>query len=355
MILLNTYRILDANLNRVSEGFRVLEDISRFIYNDMETTEKLRNLRHRTRKSFFNKELISNRDSVNDVGHVISISNTLDAKDSIDDLVIANFKRVQEGLRSIEECLKIIGNYMESKQYEDIRYSSYIIEKNFCRRNITLFDTELYGIIGEEFSKGRSNVEVVKEMVSAGVKIIQYREKTKSKLTKYKECTAIQKIIRNRDIAFIINDDVDIAVSVGATGVHLGQEDMPIEGVRRIVGDMLIGMSTHNSQQAQLAVEEGADYIGVGPIFPTTTKKNPEASDGLSYLKWVSENINIPYVAIGGIKETNILEVKNNGGKCFALISEIISAPSITEKINSIRKIINEDSQLENNNLFEGD
>ncbi|MBZ4688460.1 MAG: thiamine-phosphate diphosphorylase [Clostridiales bacterium] len=214
---------------------------------------------------------------------------------------------------------------------------------NFKRiaANRCFLDTDIYGITGEKFSLGRDNFQVVKEMIAAGIKIIQYREKDKSKLEKFNECKALRELTRKNGVTFIVNDDVDIALAVKADGIHLGQEDIPVGEVKKIIpGNMIIGLSTHNKEQAREAVQEGVDYIGVGPMFKTTTKKNLEKSEGLNYLKWVSENIAIPHVAIGGINESNIRQVKEHGGKCFAMISEIVGSKDIKGKVNSIRKIL---------------
>lgn len=334
---MNAYRIIDANINRVSEGIRVLEDISRFVFEYKVLTEELRTLRHLTRKSFKDENLIGFREAGSDIGYEISCKSNLDNKESIENLIEANFKRVQEGLRCIEESLKILGHYESSKIYESIRYRSYSLEKKFISKK-TVCNTDIYCITGEEFSLGRSNIEVVKQLIGAGIKVIQYREKNKSKKEKLIECIEIKHLTEKAGVTFIINDDIDIAMSIKATGIHIGQEDMPIKEVRKMVGNMIIGVSTHNKLQAQTAVEDGADYIGVGPIFGTKTKPDVEYSDGLNYLNWVSENISIPYVAIGGITEDNIQLVKENGGKCFALISEVLGAEDIEMKIGSIRK-----------------
>lgn len=337
---MNAYRIIDANINRVSEGIRVLEDISRFILENKVITKELRNLRHLTRKSFKDDNLINYRDSINDIGFELSKSSKLDNKESIENLVRANFKRVQEGLRCIEESLRILGHYDISKIYENIRYSSYNIEKKFFKRK-QILNSDIYSITGEEFSLGRNNVAIVKSLIDAGIKIIQYREKNKTKKEKLKECLEIKEITDEAGVTFIINDDIDIALAIKADGIHIGQEDMPIKEVRKLVGKMIIGVSTHNPEQAKEAVAEGADYIGVGPVFKTKTKANVELSEGLKYVKWVSENIKIPYVVIGGINEENIHLVKNEGAKCFAMISDIVRAEDIKGKINSIREKLN--------------
>lgn len=331
------YRIIDANLNRVSEGLRVIEDIERFIFEDEETSKKLREIRHKVRKNFTSKELIINRNSIQDIGLNISKTSTLDRKENIETLLLSNFKRVEEGLRSIEENLKIAGHYEVSKIYEDLRFQIYNIEKIIMTK-IKIPRTDIYAILGEDFSNGKDNTQIVKELIDANVKLIQYREKNKNKKEKYEQCKIIRQMTKKSGVTFIVNDDLDIALAINADGIHIGQEDMPIEQVKNIAPNMIVGLSTHNEEQAKEAVKKGADYIGVGPIFNTNTKENVEKSKGLEYLKWVSENIGIPYVAIGGIKEENILLAKNYGANCFAMISEIVGAKNIKSKVESIRK-----------------
>lgn len=203
------------------------------------------------------------------------------------------------------------------------------------------FNTELYCITAEELSMGRSNIEIVKEMIAAGVKIIQYREKDKSMKVKYNECSIIRKMTKEAGVTFIVNDDIDLAMIVEADGVHIGQDDLPIEKVRELVGEeMIIGISTHCPEDAQQAVKDGADYIGVGPVFKTATKKDACDPVGLDYLEYVAKHIPIPFVAIGGIKLNNISEVVKKGAECIAIITEITTSSNIPERINEIREII---------------
>lgn len=202
-----------------------------------------------------------------------------------------------------------------------------------------ILDTDLYGITAEEHSKGRGNVEVVKQLIAAGIQVIQYREKDKKQRFKYEECMEIRKLTKEAGVTFIVNDDIDIAILVGADGVHIGQEDLPIEKVRQLVGpDMIIGLSTHSPEQARDAVARGADYIGVGPIFRTYTKKDVCEPVGLEYLSYVVHNMEIPFVAIGGIKEHNIQQVKEQGAKCICLVTEIVGAEDIVGKVKQIRE-----------------
>lgn len=201
-------------------------------------------------------------------------------------------------------------------------------------------NTDIYAITGEEFSKGKDNITVVKELLEAGVKIIQYREKIKTREEKLKQCLEIIKLTKKAGAIFIVNDDLDLAIECDADGVHLGQEDMDVLEARKKAPNMIIGLSTHKIEDAKVAEAKGADYIGVGPTYFTSTKKNLSPGGGLSYLKWVSENISIPYVAIGGIKESNIKEVQAFGGKTFAMISELVGEENIKEKVIKIRNLL---------------
>lgn len=196
----------------------------------------------------------------------------------------------------------------------------------------------IYGITAGEYSLGRDNIFVVGEMLAAGLKIIQYREKDKKAREKYEECLKIREMTVAAGATFIVNDDVDLALLVGADGVHLGQDDLPPRAVRRLVGEeMIIGMSTHSPEQAGEALAAGVDYIGVGPIFATKTKKDVCDPVGLEYLDYVVQNVNILFVAIGGIKEHNIAEVAGRGARCIALVTEIVGAPDIPARVRALR------------------
>ncbi len=347
---MSIYRIIDANINRVSEGIRVLEDLCRFYYNDEIKTKELRELRHDVRKTFDNDQLIAYRDSINDIGAAISLKTTVDKKETIEALIKSNFKRIQEGLRTIEELLKILGYYEYGKKYEALRFKSYYLEKTYPNRKF-YFKDSIYAILGEDFSNGRDNIQLTKELIESGIKIIQYREKNKDKGYKLNQCKIIRELTKKNNVTFIVNDDIDIALAVKADGIHLGQEDMDSLEARKIAPNMIIGLSTHNKNQALLALEKKVDYIGVGPIFNTTSKKDVEYSEGLEYLKWVSKNIKLPSVTIGGIKEENLMDVISHGSKCFAMISELISTENIKAKVNNIRKIINGINEEDNYEL----
>ena len=203
----------------------------------------------------------------------------------------------------------------------------------------TILDTDLYCLTAEKFSRGRGNLEVVRAMLDAGVKLVQYREKEKKSGVMLEECLEIRRMTREAGAAFIVNDHIDLALMVGADGVHIGQEDFPVQAVRRLVGEkMAIGLSTHAPREALAAVESGADYIGVGPIFRTFTKEDVVDPVGFKYLEYVAGNLDVPFVAIGGIKEHNVAEVVRRGARCVAMVTEIVEAEDIGAKITALRQ-----------------
>ena len=198
--------------------------------------------------------------------------------------------------------------------------------------------TDIYALTDSRLALGRSVEEQARALLSAGVKILQYREKHAKAGKMLEECRLLRRLTAEAGACFIVNDHVDIAMLVDADGVHVGQDDLPVREVRRLLGpDKIIGLSTHSPEQAQAAVTAGADYIGVGPIFATQTKEDVCAPVGLTYLSWVAEHIRLPFVAIGGIKEHNIAQVTACGATCCALVSELVGAPDIAAKVQSVR------------------
>ncbi len=218
------------------------------------------------------------------------------------------------------------------------------MEKKYLTKEekLKLFEEyNIYCITDEKHSNGRSNIDVVKKMLDSGIKIVQYREKYKELKEKYKECKKIRELTLKYSAIFIVNDHPDLALMVGADGVHLGQDDYPLMEVRKLVGkDFIIGISTHFPHQYKKAVKDGADYAGVGPLFETHTKDNVMPPVGAGYLDWVVKNKKIPFVAIGGIKEHNLGEVVKRGAKCFCLVTEITEAYNIKAKIKRLNEII---------------
>lgn len=201
----------------------------------------------------------------------------------------------------------------------------------------------IYGITAEKYSRGRSNVEVARAMIKGGIAVLQYREKraTKSQRAMLDECRQLRDLTREAGIPFIVNDHVDLALLVDADGVHVGQDDLPVAEVRRLLGPAkIIGLSTHSPAQAAAAVDAGADYIGVGPIFATATKEDVCAPVGLACLDHVVRSCPLPFVAIGGIKEHNLAEVAHHGATSVCLVTAIVGATDIAATVRNLRHIL---------------
>lgn len=200
----------------------------------------------------------------------------------------------------------------------------------------------LYAVTDRAFAKKQTLYEQVNSAIKGGITMLQLREKELSEAEFLKEAEKIKPLCRANDIPFIINDDVDVAVKCGADGVHIGQNDMAAEKVRQIIGeDMILGVSAQTPEQAVKAEEAGADYLGVGAVFPTSTK-----SDALSVsyetLKEICASVSIPVVAIGGICAENIKELSESGIDGVALVSAIFGAEDIERECEILKKLTRE-------------
>ena len=196
----------------------------------------------------------------------------------------------------------------------------------------------LYAVTDRSWLHGQTLYEQAEQALQGGATFLQLREKELDEAHFQEEAIALKALCKQYGVPFVLDDNVALAVATDADGVHVGQEDLPVEAVRRLVGpDMIIGLSTHTPDQARAAVASGADYIGVGPIYPTQTKKDVCAAVTLDYLDWVVANITLPFVAIGGIKRHNIADVIAHGARCCAIVSEFVSAPDIPARVAEVR------------------
>lgn len=198
----------------------------------------------------------------------------------------------------------------------------------------------LYLITDQYIVKGLSHIQIAEKALLGGVKFIQYREKLLSKRESYKIALKLRGITRKYNAVLIINNDIDIALSVDADGVHLGQEDFPVQAARKILGDdKIIGLSTHSLKEAEDAQGLGVDYIGIGPIFKSITKDVREPL-GIEIIKEVKRISRVPVIAIGGINEENVSDVITAGADGAAVISAIISREDITGAVKGfIRRV----------------
>jgi len=197
----------------------------------------------------------------------------------------------------------------------------------------------LYAILDPEQTKDRAPESVLRELLEGGAAILQLRVKTMAPSDFFQLAQRARAETRTHGCKLIVNDRVDIALACHADGVHLGQEDLPLAVGRKLMAAKLVGISTHNVEQAQEAERNGADYIGFGPMFGTTTKDTGYAARGVDMLRKIRAAVKLPIVAIGGINEQNVQQVWQAGADSAAIISDILGAEDIVAKIRRIRSL----------------
>jgi thiamine-phosphate pyrophosphorylase len=342
-----TARVLDANLNRAREAMRVLDDYFRFALNDAFSTQTLKELRHRLAEASHHlpkDTLRTSRDTNHDVGTTITTGSEY-SRHSLLQLAEVNFKRLQESLRSLEEFGKLISTTFAG-QIEQIRYSAYELERCVLQIQFNqnrLDGSQLYLLVT------RANCRLamdwtIQEAVAGGVSIVQLREKNMADRELIDLARNVRRWTEKAGAFFIINDRPDIARLVGADGVHLGQDDLEIHEARKIVGSRaIIGQSTHNLVQLREAIASGADYVGVGPTFKSTTKQF-ETFSGLQFVQDALSCTSLPAFAIGGINLETIDSVCNVGATRVAISAAIADSDEprqvaviILEKLRRIR------------------
>jgi thiamine-phosphate pyrophosphorylase len=200
----------------------------------------------------------------------------------------------------------------------------------------------LYAILDPEQTKGRAAEAVLLELLEAGVQWLQLRAKAMPPREFLQLACDTRRLTHPSACRLIVNDRVDIALACGADGVHLGQEDLPLHAARKLMGERIIGISTHDLEQAKEAEAGGADYIGFGPMFGTATKETGYSARGLEMLRRVREAVSIPIVAIGGITEGNVKQVWQAGADSAAIISDLLGAADIANKVKRILALCQE-------------
>jgi len=204
-----------------------------------------------------------------------------------------------------------------------------------------LFETvDIYPVTCERLSNGRSNPEVLAGLIEGGARIVQLREKDLSERDFFRLAEVFRERTAKAGMLLIIDDRVDVAIAVGADGVHLGQEDLPLPQARKIAPDLLIGASSHNLDEALQAQDEGADYVNIGPIFPTRTKAGVQRFLGPQAISQIAPHLHIPFTVMGGIKEANIEQVLRMGAGKVAVVTAITQAPDIAQAVRTFRNLI---------------
>ena len=327
------WRILDAASNRAREGLRVLEDYTRFCLDDRGLTEEIKRCRHQishTVNALDSGRLLSSRDTTHDIGTTLSTP-TETIRTSIRDVLNANLKRVQESVRTLEEYSKLI-HQQSATVFEQARYQMYVLEQRLLESQPgphALDDRRLYLLLSEAACRIDWSL-VATQALEAGVRMIQLREKTKPDRELVQIGRRLREMTAEHEALLIVNDRADVAAAIGADGVHVGQDELSVTDARRILGPgRLVGVSTHSLKQAQTAVDQGADYVGVGPVFPSQTKQFTDFV-GLDLVPAVAEHIAIPWYAIGGISATNLSAVRAAGAPGAAVTAAICGAPDVS-------------------------
>lgn len=318
-------RILDANLDRAREGLRIIEEWCRFGLNNGQLAGNCKQMRQEL-ASYHTAQIRAARDTVGDPGTALTHPQE-ESRNSIEQLLQANLCRVEEALRVLEEYGKLYQPQMGAA-FKQMRYQVYVLETNLLsrRRHKALEDAFLYLVT----SPHGNLFEVVEAALEGGLHLVQYRDKETDDSVRLYNAQKLRDLCSQYGALFLINDRVDLALAVNADGIHLGQQDMPIALARQLLGSQkIIGRSTTNPEEMQKAIAEGADYVGVGPVFETPTKPGKKAA-GFEYVRYAAENCPIPWFAIGGIDTNNIGEVLNAKAERVAVVRAIMEAEQPT-------------------------
>ena len=354
----DVWRVLDANLNRAREGMRVLEDFARFLANNNQVSLELKSLRHELVAAERSLQAtagagssvrtpLAHRDTPGDVGTTQSTVSEK-ARGTLNDVIIANSRRVQESLRSLEEFGKLVSSDFASGM-KQLRYRTYTVEKSLAQLLQTTADVDdghadqshamslreerrarlrastLYLLITESMCRLPWQ-QVVEQTLSAGADILQLREKSLNDRELLRRAQWVRDACRETGALFIMNDRPDLAVASDADGLHVGQDEFTVAEARRILHPaQLIGVSTHDMGQASQAVHEEADYLGVGPVFPSQTKSFADFP-GLRFVSEVASSISQPWFAIGGVTVPLLSALINAGASRVAVTSSVASS-----------------------------
>lgn len=319
------YRILDANLDRAREGLRIIEEWCRFGLNSSQMTLECKQLRQEL-AAWHTSELRNARDTLGDPGTELSHPQE-EKRDSIEEVLQVNLCRTEEALRVLEEYGKLYKPEM-GLACKQMRYRVYVLESQLLthKRHQQLRDSLLYLVT----SANEYLFAIVEAALQGGLTLVQYRDKGADDRDRLSEAQRLCQLCHSYGALFIINDRVDLALAINADGVHLGQQDVPIALARQLLGPQrIIGRSTTNPEEMQKAIAEGADYIGVGPVYATPTKPDKPAA-GLEYVRYAAEHSTIPWFAIGGIDPKNVHEVIAAGGDRIAIVRAIMEAEQPT-------------------------
>jgi len=349
-------RVLDASANRAREALRVIEDYVRFALDDRHLTGLCKQLRHDLAEALAwipASDRLAARETLRDVGTQLT-SESERRRGGLVDVVRANFARLQESLRALEEYGKIAVGHEAScvapagaSATKQLRYRAYTLERavELTRSGLERLAEARLCVLLDGRDSPDAFERTARALIEAGVSMLQLRDKRLGDRELMDRARRLRTLTAGTKTLFIVNDRPDLARLAGADGVHVGQDDLAVFEARRIVGpEALVGVSTHTIEQARQAVLDGANYIGVGPTFPSATKQF-ERFPGVALLRAVAAEIRLPAFAIGGISRENITEVRAAGFSRVAVGGAILAAPDPAAAAREILQIATVESQ----------
>ena len=346
----SVYRIIDANFNRGREAARSIEDFCRFALNSRSLTARAKQLRHELSAAVGKLDvgrLITSRDTAGDVGVGQTVEGQLE-RGNLVDCCTAGCKRLTESLRMLAEVIQPVDPVV-ARAIEKLRFAAYALEKDivvFSSAAEKFNRVSLYVVISSNFPA--DVLSLTGRCAAAGADCIQLRAKDIADNELFALALEFVRVCKDANVLSVINDRVDIAVAAGADGVHLGQEDLPVEQARKLqLVPLIIGKSTHSLEQLQVACDECPTYVGLGPVFSTSTKPAAEPV-GLDYVARATAALadtGIGHVAIGGITQENIEQVLSAGASAIAVCSAVTEAAdagaacrALKEKVTAFKK-----------------
>ena len=328
------YRILDANLDRAREALRTIEEWCRFGLEDRDLCDRTKQMRQELAQ-WHKEDFRRARNTPDDPATGLSHANEV-IRPNIQTVLRANMGRLQEALRVLEEYGKVVDPNM-GEAMKQMRYQVYTLESQLIAHELT----SLGQIRRQKLQAAKlylvtmpvdNIVAVVESALQGGVQIVQYRQKEGEDATRYAIAQQLCEVCHKYDALFLMNDRVDMAIAVGADGIHVGQTDLPVSAVRQILnangGDAsqyIIGQSTTNPQELAIAIHNQVDYVGVGPVYATPTKPDKVAT-GPQYVNYAAQNIPIPWFAIGGIDQQNLGEAIASGATRVAVVRALMKS-----------------------------
>jgi thiamine-phosphate pyrophosphorylase len=330
------WRILDANFDRAREGLRIIEEWCRFALNDAQMANECKQMRQDL-GLWHTPQIRSARNTVADVGTELSHPRE-EQRTGIEQLLQANLCRIQEALRVLEEYGKLHSTTLSSG-CKQMRYRVYTLESNLLayRRRQMLATARLYLVT----SSAPDLLARVEAALQGGLTLVQYRDKQSNDLDRLAMAQQMCQLCHHYGALFILNDRVDLALAVDADGVHLGQQDVSIALARRLLGaQRIVGRSTTNPAELERAIKEGADYIGVGPVYETPTKAG-KAAAGLEYVQYAAKHASVPWFAIGGIDGNNLHDVVKAGAPAVAIVRAIMESENPTHAVQFCLSLLN--------------